>query len=183
MLIRDARGGDEPAVADVHVRAWKTAYAGLIPQDYLDSLTPADRIPGYRFGAEGPAVPRTILALDGSLLGFATFGASRDADAASAGELYALYVDPDRWRTGAGRALLAATRAGLLAAGHAEAILWVLRGNDRAARFYEADGWHRDGAERWEEPWGVRSRVHRYRRDLLGEGPARNRGGPATGRL
>ncbi len=168
MLIRDARRGDEPAVADVHVRAWKVAYRGLIPQDYLDALTPADRIPGYRFGAEEPMAPRTVLALDDEhgLLGFSTFGASRDEDADAAGELYALYVDPDRWRTGAGRALVAETRARLLSAGYEEAILWVLRGNDRAGRFYEADGWRRDGAARWEEPWGVRSRVHRYRREL-----------------
>lgn len=168
MLIRDARPGDEPAVADVHVRAWKAAYRGLIPQDYLDALTPADRIPGYRFGAAEPAAPRTILAFDddGVLLGFATFGPSRDEDAAAAGELYALYVDPERWRTGAGRALLAQTRARLRTEGHEEAILWVLHGNDAAGRFYEADGWRLDGGSRWEDPWGVRSRVHRYRRAL-----------------
>ena len=164
MEIREARTGDEPAVADVHVRAWKSAYRGLLPDEYLDALEPEDRIPGYTFGAEEPM---TLLAIDGdSLLGFATFGASRDEDAADAGELFALYVDPDRQRAGAGRALLHETRARLAARGHEQAIVWVLRGNDGAERFYEADGWRRDGATRWEDPWGVLSEVFRLGRPL-----------------
>ncbi len=167
MKIRAAEAGDEEQVADVHVRAWKVAYRGLVPDEYLDSLTPAHRIPGYRFGSRGEEDPETLLALEGdALLGFATFGPSRDADAPAAGELFALYVDPQRWRTGAGRALVTATRERLRARGHEQAILWVLDGNESAERFYEADGWRRDGASRWEDPWGVRSLVYRFRRAL-----------------
>ena len=33
----------------------------------------------------------------------------------------------------------------LRAAGFTEAVLWVLEGNERAARFYESHGWHEDG--------------------------------------
>ncbi len=167
MQIRDARPGDEAQVADVHVRAWKTAYRGLLPDDYLEALTPEQRVPGYRFAASRPRDPQTLLAIAGdALLGFATFGPSRDADAPDAGELFALYVDPARWRTGAGRALLQASRDRMYAQGHVEAILWVLDGNQPAERFYVADGWSRDGASRWEDPWGVRSRVFRFRRRL-----------------
>jgi GNAT superfamily N-acetyltransferase len=165
--IRDARPGDERAVAEVHVGAWKTAYHGLLPDDYLDALRPEHRIPGYRFGAADPDSPQTLLALcEETLLGFATFGRSRDEDEPDAGELFALYVTPQRWRTGAGRALVAASRRRLHEQGHQHAILWVLRGNASAERFYEADGWCRDGASRWEDPWGVRSQVLRYRRAL-----------------
>jgi len=165
--IRDARPGDENAVADVHVRSWQSAYRGLLPDQYLDGLRPEHRIPGYRFGQGEATVPRTLLALEsGALLGFATFGASRDEDAPGAGELFALYVDPQRWRTGAGRALLLRAREGLHAGGHRKAILWVLRGNEPAERFYEEDGWRRDGASRWEDPWGVRSQVFRFTRAL-----------------
>jgi len=165
--IRDAKPGDEELVAAVHVRAWKSAYRGLLPDDYLDALTPEHRIGGYRFGAVAAEHPRTLLAVEaGAVLGFATFGPSRDADAPGAGELYALYVDPGRWRAGAGRALVRATRERLHARGHGEAVLWVLDGNEPAARFYAADGWKRDGASRWEDPWGVRSLVFRFRRRL-----------------
>jgi GNAT superfamily N-acetyltransferase len=167
VLIRDAQPGDEDAVAEVHVRAWKRAYRGLLPAEYLDELRPDDRLSGYRFGALDAEAPQTLLAFDRTaLLGFSTFGASRDTDAAEAGELFALYVDPDRWRVGAGRALLLASRERLHALGHGEAVLWVLRGNQPAERFYEADGWRRDGCSRWEDPWGVRSQVFRFRRPL-----------------
>ncbi len=133
MLIRDAQPGDESAVAEVHVRAWKAAYRGLLPEDFLEELA---------------------------------FGPCRDEDAAGAGELFALYIDPARWRTGAGRALLHAARERLRELGFPEAVLWVLCGNDAAERFYAADGWSRDGSSRWEDPWGVRSQVFRLRRPL-----------------
>ncbi|HEX9482788.1 MAG TPA: GNAT family N-acetyltransferase [Solirubrobacteraceae bacterium] len=167
MLIRDAQPGDESAVAEVHVRAWKAAYRGLLPEDFLEELAPEHRIPGYSFGERDARAPRTLLAFDDEvLLGFAAFGPCRDEDAAGAGELFALYIDPARWRAGAGRALLHAARERLRDLGFPEAVLWVLCGNDAAEHFYAADGWSRDGSSRWEDPWGVRSQVFRLRRPL-----------------
>jgi GNAT superfamily N-acetyltransferase len=165
--IRDAIPGDEPAVAGVHVRSWQGAYRGLIADEFLDALRPEDRAARYTFGSADPSAPQTFLAeQEGNLLGFATVGPSRDADAPGRGELYALYVDPASWRGGTGRLLLAESRRRLRDAGYDEAILWVLRGNESAERFYLADGWHRDGGERTEQPYGVVSRVSRFRRSL-----------------
>jgi hypothetical protein len=53
-----------------------------------------------------------------------------------------------------GRVLLIAARAALVASGFREAVLWVLAGNERAQRFYRADGWLPDGARREEDVWG-----------------------------
>jgi hypothetical protein len=39
--------------------------------------------------------------------------------------------------------------------GYREAILWVVQGNDRAAAFYERNGWARDGVERAADYPGV----------------------------
>jgi GNAT superfamily N-acetyltransferase len=47
MEIRRATGADAAAIADVHVRSWKGAYPGLLPQDYLDRLRPEDRQPAW----------------------------------------------------------------------------------------------------------------------------------------
>lgn len=167
--LRDATPEDALAVARVHVRAWQVAYRGLIGGEFLDQLRPEDRAARYSFGSADPAAPRTILAeVGGEVWGFATTGPCRDEDARAAGELYALYVDPPRWRTGIGRLLLAAATATLERAGFEEGVLWVLRGNDGAERFYEAAGWRRDGAEREEMPYGVVSNVVRMRRPLTG---------------
>ena len=80
--------------------------------------------------------------------------------------MLALYVDPSVWGRGIGRRLIVGARRRLLENGFAEAILWVLAGNDRAERFDRADGWVPDGARREEEIWGVTASELRYRRVL-----------------
>lgn len=170
--LREARRGDEDAVADVHVRAWQEAYRGMIPDEFLDALDPADRARTYTFDEDDPAAPTTLVAVQKGedagevILGFATFSPSRDADAPDHGEVVALYVDPDRYESGVGRLLMAETRRRLWEAGFADALLWVLDGNERATRFYEREGWAPDGATRVEHPYGVVSTVRRLRRPL-----------------
>jgi GNAT superfamily N-acetyltransferase len=100
----------------------------------------------------------------GVIVGFASVGASRDADAD--GELFAIYVDPDHWRTGIGRDLMTAAEQDLRDLGHAEAILWVLADNPRARKFYERVGWHYDGTTRPIEVFGVEVSEVRYRKEL-----------------
>jgi GNAT superfamily N-acetyltransferase len=134
--LRDANPDDALAIARVHVRAWQVAYRGLIDDEYLERLRPEDRAEVYRLGDPDPTAPEILLAeAGGEIWGFASSGPSRDADAAGAGELYALYVDPERWRTGTGRLLLAAVTERFRAAGFERAVLWVLRGNETAERF------------------------------------------------
>jgi hypothetical protein len=43
--LRRARSHDALGIARVHVQSWQTAYRGVLPQDYLDRLTPARRLP------------------------------------------------------------------------------------------------------------------------------------------
>jgi RimJ/RimL family protein N-acetyltransferase len=59
--------------------------------------------------------------------------------------VYAIYVDPDRWSTGTGRALMDTAVAHLHDAGFVEIRLWVLDDNPRARRFYERAGFRADG--------------------------------------
>jgi len=155
--LRPARPDDADAVARVHVRTWQAAYRGLLPDAYLDSLREEERARRYTFGSPDPRQPATIVAIDGenAIVGFATSAPARDAERAGAGELAALHVDPDAWGRGIGRLLVAAARAQLVERGFDAAILWVLVGNDRAQRFYRADGWLPDGARRTEVVWGA----------------------------
>ena len=79
--------------------------------------------------------------------------------------MYAIYVDPAAWSTGAGRALMEHAEAELIAS-YDEATLWVLDDNPRARRFYELAGWETDGERKAEERWGVRAPEVRYRKRL-----------------
>ena len=164
MTVREATPQDAAEVAGVHVRSWQVAYRGLFPDGYLDGLRAEDRRAYYTFGDGRPA---TIVAVvGGTICGFATTGPSQDEDTADAGELYALYLDPQAWGQGIGRSLMAEARARLSRQGFAEAILWVLAGNEQAQRFYRADGWQPDGHRRQEDVWGVSADEVRYRRCL-----------------
>jgi GNAT superfamily N-acetyltransferase len=154
-------------VARVHVRSWQAAYRGLLPAEYLDALKPEDRASRYKFEDPDTAKPFTIVAVDNGLIaGFATTAPARDADAEGCGELYALYVDPEYWSRGIGAELIRAARTRLVELGFQEAVLWVMKGNARAERFYSIDGWQPDGHERSEVMWGVTVNELRYRRQL-----------------
>lgn len=168
MLLRPAQPIDAFAVARVHVRSWQAAYRGLLSDDYLDGLRPEDRAAKYDFTHADPQRPHTLVAVDaGQILGFATTMPSPDAGTPRLGELAALYVDPEHWHCGVGLALITAARAHLAAAGFTQAVLWVLLGNSRAARFYEKDGWIADGVKRTQLIWDIELDESRYRCDLV----------------
>lgn len=167
VVLRRAEPDDNEAVATVHVRSWQAAYRGLLPDGYLDALEPADRADRYTFGDVSPGGPVTTVAVDEHVIcGFATAGACGDSGTPDAGELLAIYVDPGWWNRGVGRILIRDARDRLVADGFAEAVLWVLVGNDRAEHFYRIDGWRPDGQRRTEEVHGITVDELRYRRPL-----------------
>jgi GNAT superfamily N-acetyltransferase len=147
-VIRAAQSADALEVAQLHVRSWQAAYRGLLPDDFLAGLDPARRAEYYGFDGDGSTAHTWVVEEHGRLHGFATIGPSQEGDGTELGELYGLYVDPASWRRGYGGLLIGQARELLAARGFAEAVLWVLRGNERAEAFYRADGWSRDGAER-----------------------------------
>lgn len=154
-------------VARVHVRAWQAGYRGLLSGAYLDALNPEDRAKRYTFGILLPQSPRTLVAMQAdALTGFATFTPAADDAGGTLGELNALYVDPDHWQRGIGKALESAVCAALRESGFRRAMLWVLAGNVRAIGFYQSQGWEADGTLRDAEVWGVRVAEKRFIRPL-----------------
>lgn len=96
------------------MRSWQVAYRGLFPDAYLDGLRAEDRMAHYIFGHDRPGSPTTVVAvIDAIICGFVTTGPARDQDAADAGEVYAIYVDPQAWGRGIGRLLIAHARTRL----------------------------------------------------------------------
>ena len=139
--IRAASADDADAIAGVHVAAWQRGYAGLLPADQLAALSVPERAEGWRrhFAEEGEVWVAGDV--NGQVQGFASIGPSRDADAPTGtGELYTIYVHPHCWSTGVGKKLLA-TAVETLASRFGTATLWVLEGNSRVHRFYQAQGW------------------------------------------
>jgi ribosomal protein S18 acetylase RimI-like enzyme len=146
LVIRKAAPEDALGIAEVQVAAWHAAYRGLVPDVRLDAFTVEARHAAWTRILSDPndRARTTVFVRDGVVVGFASVGPSRDAD--GSGEVWALYVHPGAWGSGAGRALLEEGLAHLSELGFASAMLWVLEGNTRAIRFYEAAGFHLDGA-------------------------------------
>ena len=160
--IRWARLEDARGVATVHVDAWRAAYEGLIPAEVLDALRVEERTVRWSRWitsslADDVESPHRLLVAeaDGRIVGWATFGAGRDDGMHHLGEVAGLYVHPDHWSKRVGHALITRVELELHAAEWSEAYLWVLRGNDRAIRFYEQHGWHADGEEKFGDAGGA----------------------------
>jgi L-amino acid N-acyltransferase YncA len=145
-VLRLARPEDARAIAEVHVGSWRHAYRGLLPEGYLDRLSVDEREGSWREALGSDTAGAVVAEAEGRIVGFASFGPSRDADAAEGvGEVPAIYVDAEVLGTGVGRSLLAEATTRLREAGFRRATLWVLEANARARRFYEKSGWAWDG--------------------------------------
>jgi ribosomal protein S18 acetylase RimI-like enzyme len=137
--VRLATPDDTEALGAVHVRAWREAYIGMIPDQILAALDPAQRTAMWRDGlAQGVLVQ--LAEQDGAIVGFGSSGKQRDTSLPYAGEIRAIYVLRRAQRMGVGRSLMAAMAHDLLAQGYASASLWVLEANAPARRFYERLG-------------------------------------------
>ena len=143
MNVRPATPDDVPAIAEIHVAAWRAAYRGHMPDAYLDSLSVEQRRAMWA-GVLARGGPGQIAVVD---RGFCFYGPSRDGEHGAA-EIYALYVHPDAWRQGAGRALCQHAERHAAALELAKVTLWVLTANEPARRFYERLGYAADGGER-----------------------------------
>lgn len=168
MTIRPATVADARAIAEVHVRAWKVAYADLVPRDVLDALSVDGREAFWNRALHARQSETWVADLDGQVLGWISAGASRDSDATpTTGEVWAIYVDPPHWRGSIGRRLWDVARAHFTRAGCVDATLWVLKENVRALAFYRALGFEvEDGQEKLFERGAARSVEIRLRRSL-----------------
>jgi GNAT superfamily N-acetyltransferase len=141
------------------VETWQAAYAHALPLEQLRGLSMPDSVERHR---RWP--PQFVAEKDGEIVGFVAVGAS--GDPGTDGELFAIYVHPEHWGAGVGRALIEAGEDELRRLGHEQAVLWVLDDNPKARRFYEIAGWSTDGAAREIEIFGFDVAEVRYAKRL-----------------
>lgn len=166
--LRRATRADAAAVAAMHVHAWQTAYRGIVPDPFLAGMDVASRAGRYAFDRRGAGDPATWIVVDGDrVVGMVSVSPSRDQDVDELGEVRALYVAPDRWRTGAGSALMDKAERLLAEAGFTDAALWVLEDNARGRAFYASAGWHPDGVAKTVDIGGRQLVEVRYRKSLI----------------
>src|SRR6516162_11135159 len=147
MTIRVSVPDDAEAVERLRIAGWRTAYRGILPDEYLDSLLVDVARRRQHMEKLPPDVVDEVAVTDGGVVGWIASGPCRDPDRKGPryGEIFACYVHPDWSRKGTGRVLMGHAIDGLVRAGRDDISLWVLEGNDRARRFYEAFGFGSDG--------------------------------------
>ena len=126
--IRPARMEDAAAIALVHVESWRTTYAGIVPGEYLASLSVESRTRMWKEQLAGTTLIFVVEDASG-VFGFASGGKLRDAIDGYDAELYAIYLLQQKQRQGAGRLMLQKLADVLRTSGFHSLIIWVLETN------------------------------------------------------
>ena len=168
--VRPAQDSDADQVAAVHANSSHAAYEAIAPDapDAPQSLPIEKRRAFWRDAIEY-GEPLVQVAHEAErMVGFVGFDRSRDPKSKNTtGEIWAIYVLPSHWGTGAGLALWDGAREGLLEEGCTEVTLWLPLQNERALRFFELAGFKREiNTARTTTTSGVKLEEIRLRRSL-----------------
>lgn len=141
VVIRKTKFNDLIKVSEIVISSWKTAYRGIIADEYLDSLTVEQnyqkRVNDYN---ENNFV---VAELNGEIVGFCRFRFENvynekfpEIDC----ELCALYVKPDYKGKGIGKKLINYVINNCKSNGYKKMILWCFKDNYPSRMFYEKTG-------------------------------------------
>jgi ribosomal protein S18 acetylase RimI-like enzyme len=143
-----------PDIAEVYVDAWRSAYAGVVPDRVLVGMSCEQQTREWAYLIRRRSEDHTVMVaaeIGHGLVGVTSFGTSRESQGIparafnggesgkTAGEIFTLYVQPDFQERGIGRQLLSAAFSALRQRGLERGFLWVLRDNP-ARFFYERMG-------------------------------------------
>ena len=145
---------DLPRIAHIHNEGWRAAYKGIVDQDYLDGLDDEERLEKWQNWLKAGEIENLYVAADehDQAYGFISFGKLRTPPPGCSpirpvyvSEIYAIYVLPDYWRKGAGRALMKCAAKMLQEQKKDSLCLWVIEKNKNAMSFYKELGGERCG--------------------------------------
>jgi len=142
MTVREATREGIPGIARVHVNTWRTAYRGIVPDSFLDSLTYEGRTAYWQDEFPPPEFGGFVYVAEvgGEIAGFVLAGPPDPPRPDYDGEIGALHVTPEHQGKGLGRALVRAGARRLRERGAATMLLYVFCDNEPARRFYESLG-------------------------------------------
>ena len=137
--IRQASPEDSAAIANVHVSSWLAAYDKIVPASVLDAQS-VEKQEAFWRKALNRRCDNVFVAIAPSneVVGWVSFGPSRKNTAT--GEIYAIYVRPDHFRSGIGSSLWEIAYPRLQTAGFSSVIALVITNNHAARKFYDSIG-------------------------------------------
>lgn len=138
--IRAAGPNDALAIADVHCRAWRETYQGILPDSMVDGLTAEEALASWGERLDPNSDVSVFVAeVEGAVVGFISIKASDEPTAEFDGMIDTLYIVRAGQGLGLGRALTAAGAAALFERGFTEMGV-VVHADNPALGFYQAMG-------------------------------------------
>ena len=141
--IRPASLEDAPGIGKVQVDSWRSSYKGLIADEFLAALTYERRTEVWSQNLSDPQNSRFLYVAEtgpGNIVGFVAAGPESEGDPNYQGELYAIYLLQQAQGQGLGGKLVKIVMRELCQRGFSSMLLWVLKDNLPAHKFYEALG-------------------------------------------
>lgn len=147
-MIREAVVDDAHQIATVQILAWQYVYAGIVNESFLQGMSIEDRTSRWQQILTQNIEDNYVAEDNGKIVGWISFGRSRDENATDAGEIYGIYILPDCWMRGFGRELMEFAESNLWQQGFSIITLWVLELNDKSRNFYSKVGYSFDGTKK-----------------------------------
>lgn len=141
IIIRNIKEEDIPSVIDIQISGWKTAYKGIIDNDFLNSMNREKKIEQRRkdYKQDGYIIAET----NKEIVGFCRYIDNNsytpnmlDIDC----EIVALYVKPDLKYNGIGTKLFQFVTNEFKRKNRTKMIIWCLKDNEASKKFYTKMG-------------------------------------------
>ncbi|MBR5178783.1 MAG: GNAT family N-acetyltransferase [Lachnospiraceae bacterium] len=145
IIIRKATSTDARQIAEIIVEDWKNAYKGIIDDDFLDSMDVEER---HQRESQRYQL-YTVAAVENNILGL-TWNEMTETDESDC-EIIALYVRYNQRKSGIGKILFQNSVDVFRASGKKKMIIWCLKNNYEARKFYEKMGGkeYTTGTHKW----------------------------------
>lgn len=145
MQFRKAKPEDIRDISRIHALSWKTAYKGMVPQQFLDDLKEDHWIEPFTNAFHENRLSAQLVCDNEIPVGCISYGKSRDSGLSDWGEIVSFYLLPCYWGKGYAAPLLELAMADL-GRSYRSIFLWVLKDNLRARKFYENNNfyWNND---------------------------------------
>lgn len=140
MRVRIAVPEDSEIVGEVHSKAWKSAYRGIFPDDYIDADTASKRTEEFLDGIMDDKCTYFLLEEAGRAAGIV-----KTREENNTLEIESIYILDEYRGKGTGGQFMDYIKTYK----HFDSIfLWVLEANEKARRFYENNGFVLTGDSR-----------------------------------
>lgn len=138
-IIRFNKLEDQIQMARIKIDGWRDTYDSIIASKYLKGMDYNEQAQRFFRSFEEYKYRVLVAVKDNEVLGYSCFD-PKERSFKYDSELESLYVKNNEQHKGIGTALFKETAKELFSEGKRNMIVWVLKGNDNAIKFYEKMG-------------------------------------------